>query len=318
MQYNKLGKSGLKVSELSFGTWMTHETMPNRDEARACIRAAFEGGVNLFDTAESYAMGLSESLLGQLFKDFRREELVVSTKLYKGGPAPNQTGLSRKHLLEGIKNSLRRLQMDYVDMVFCHRPDKDTPIEESILAMDYIVRSGLAFYWGMSEWGQEDIRYAYRAAEKLNCIPPTMEQSQYSMFARDRVESELNPLYQEQGLGMTIWSPLHYGILTGKYINGIPKGSRLGDPSGSWQLGNLTEEKIEKVKKLAKIADELGCSLSQLALAWCLKNLHVNAVLMGSRNVAQLKENIKAAEFKQALDDGVMARIETILQNKPK
>ncbi|WP_455383102.1 potassium channel beta subunit family protein, partial [Salinispira pacifica] len=283
MVYRRLGRAGLKVSELSFGSWVTFGTQLDVDGAKACIRRAYDLGVNFFDNAEVYANGVSESIMGQALSAYRREELVVSTKIFWGGNAPNQSGLSRKHLMEGIKNSLRRLDMEYVDLVFCHRPDPETPIEETVLAMNDIVRAGYAFYWGTSEWSAEQLSEAYRIAKEYRVIGPTMEQPQYNMLVRERFEKEYAPLFAEHGLGTTIWSPLASGLLTGKYSKGIPEGSRLANLTwlrDAYKKENLlAPETLSKIEKLGDVAKELGCSMAQLALAWCLKNPNVSTVI---------------------------------------
>lgn len=311
MKYNRLGKAGIKVSELSFGSWLTFGKHINVEVAKNCMRAAFEYGVNFFDNAEVYARGLSESVMAQLIKEYRREDLVVSTKIFWGGDGPNDKGLSWKHLVEGTKNSLKRLDVEYVDLLFCHRPDPETPIEETVRAMDHIIRSGWAFYWGTSEWSAEELKEAYAIAEKYHCIPPTMEQPQYHMFHRDRVEKEYAQLYKEHGLGTTIWSPLASGILTGKYNDGIPENSRL--QRESWLAKELTEEKLNKVRKLTEIAGDLGCSMAQLAIAWCLANPNVSTVITGATSIEQVTENMKAVAVKSKLTPEVMTTIENIL-----
>ncbi|MBS4168756.1 aldo/keto reductase [Parachlamydia sp. AcF125] len=313
MEYRRLGKAGLKVSELSFGSWITFGSNLSLNNIRQCLNVAFEAGVNFFDNAEVYANGASELLMGEAIKDFRREDLVISTKIFWGGKGPNATGLSWKHLVEGTKGSLRRLQLDYVDLLFCHRPDPTTPIEETVRAMDFLVRSGLAFYWGTSEWSAEDIKEAYQIAHAIHAIPPSMEQPEYNLFHRTRVEQEYAPLYHKYGMGTTIWSPLESGILTGKYNEEIPPASRL---SRHEELRHrLTKEKICKVKALEKLAHELSCSLPQLAIAWCLKNPHVSSVILGASSLPQLQENLKAEQVKQQLTDEVIHSIEEILKN---
>ncbi|APT75205.1 alcohol dehydrogenase [Marinitoga sp. 1137] len=321
MEYRKLGKAGIKVSELSFGSWLTFGNQLDAENVKLCMREAFKHGVNFFDNAEAYANGLSESLMGMVLKEFRRTDLVISTKIFWGGNGPNDRGLSRKHLLEGTWNSLKRLQLDYVDLIFCHRPDPDTPIEETVLAMDYIVRNGLAMYWGTSEWSAEEIEAAFKAAKELNCIPPTMEQPQYNMLVREKVEKEFKPLYEKYGLGLTTWSPLASGILTGKYNDGIPEDSRLAKFSRLVntlkERGMLTDETIEKVKKLTEIAKDLDATMAQLALAWLLKNKNVSTVITGASKVEQVRDNMKAVEVKEKLTDEIMEEIEKILNNKP-
>lgn len=311
MNYNRLGRAGIKVSELSFGSWLTFGPQMDLKAVKACMKLAFDHGVNFFDNAEAYAQGQAEALMGEALKDYRREDLVVSTKLFWGGKGPNDEGLCWKHLMEGTKNSLKRLKLDYVDLLFCHRPDPNTPIEETVRAMDCIVRQGLAFYWGTSEWSAAEITEAHLIARELHCIPPAMEQPQYNMFSRERVEKEYRPLYERFGMGTTIWSPLCYGILTGKYNQGIPKGSRLD--SVAWLRDRLDDRKVAQVKALAPVAKDLGCTLGQLAIAWCLKNPNVSTVILGATTTEQLTENLGAAAVRDRLDAEVMSRIEGIL-----
>jgi voltage-dependent potassium channel beta subunit len=312
MEYRNLGKAGIKISELSFGSWVTFGNELDIHGVKKCMRTAIDYGVNFFDNAEAYASGVSEILMGEAIKDYRRTDLVISTKIFWGGRGPNDEGLSWKHLIEGTKNSLKRLQLEYVDLLFCHRPDPTTPIVETVRAMDVILRAGLAFYWGTSEWSREGIEEAHRIAKEIHAIPPAMEQPEYNMFNRRKVEKDFLPLYEKYGMGTTIWSPLESGILTGKYNEGIPENSRFAKHPEL--KGRLTREKIEKVKALSLIADELGCTLSQLALAWCLKNPHVSTVITGSSRPEQIRENMQAAEVKNLLTDDVMTEIQNILQ----
>ena len=321
MQYNHLGRSGLQLSELSFGSWLTFGAKLDFGKARDCVHFAIDNGMNFFDCAEVYSNGVAESILGKILKEFNRNEVVVSTKLFWGGDKPNQTGLSRKHLIEGTKASLRRLKMEYVDLLYCHRPDPNTPIEETVFAMDNIVRSGMAFYWGTSEWSAKQIETAFEFAKEYKLIAPTMEQPEYNMFAREKIEGEYLPLYEKYGLGTTTWSPLASGILTGKYVDGIPEGSRIGRVR--WlkaeydKYGMFSQETNNKVKALLKLSKELGVTLPQMAIAWCLKNKNVSSVILGASSVDQLKENIKASEVKALLDNAIMLKIDSILGNKP-
>jgi voltage-dependent potassium channel beta subunit len=321
MQYRRLGKSGLQISELSFGSWVTFGNQLDADGAKKLIRRAFDAGVNFFDNAETYASGLSESLMGQALKGYRREELVVSTKIFWGGSGPNQTGLSRKHLLEGTRNSLARLQLDYVDLLFCHRPDPHTPILETVLAMDQLVRSGQALYWGTSEWSAAQVEEAIAAARDYRAHAPVMEQPQYNLLVRERVEKEYRRLFDEHGYGATIWSPLASGVLTGKYSQGIPAGSRLSREA--WLQRALTESKLlgpqtsVKLEQLGKIAKGLGATLSQLAIAWTLKNQDVSSTILGASSLQQLEENLGAAEVAKQLDAGALQAIEAVMQNRP-
>lgn len=315
MRYSNLGRSGIKVSELAFGSWLTFGDQLNLSRARECIKAAMDCGVNFFDNAEVYANGVAEEIMGEVLKDYRREDLVISTKIFWGGKSPNDTGLSWKHLMEGTKNSLKRLQLDYVDLLFCHRPDPTTPIEETVRAMDVIVRSGLAFYWGTSQWSCLELEQAHLVARQINAIPPVMEQPEYNMLKRDRLEKEYLPIFEKFGMGTTTWSPLAQGLLTGKYNDSIPSGTRFEKKLSLKQT--LTEENVAKIKSLCTVADKLGCTMAQLALAWCMKNPHVSTVITGATNIEQIHENMKAVEVKDRLSDGLMEEIEQILCNRP-
>lgn len=319
MEYRRLGKAGLKVSALSLGAWVTYGGQVGEDVAESCMSAAYEAGVNFFDNAEAYADGNAEIVMGNVIKKlgWRRESIVVSTKIFWGGDGPNDLGLSHKRVLEGVDNALRRLQLEYVDLVFCHRPDPDTPIEETVRAMDVVIRQGKAFYWGTSEWSAADVIRADGIARRYGLTPPTMEQPQYSMLWRDRVEREYLPLYRELGLGTTIWSPLASGILTGKYNDGVPAGSRVATEGYEWLGRELTDERIATVRALEPVASELGCTLAQLALAWCLRNPDVSTVITGASRAGQVAENMRALEILPLLTDDVLERIETILQNDP-
>jgi voltage-dependent potassium channel beta subunit len=280
--------------------------------------------VNFFDNAEAYSHGNAEIVMGKAIKKagWRRSDLVISTKLFWGGRNPNQTGLSRKHVIEGARASLARLQMEYVDLIFCHRPDIYTPIEETVRAMNYLINQGMAFYWGTSEWNAVQIMEAYSIARQYDLIPPSMEQPQYNMFNRINVEREYVHLYNEIGLGTTVWSPLASGLLTGKYNSGIPQGTRVTLDGYAWLLEDFTSVEaklnIDKVKEIMSIASELGASIAQLAIAWCLKNPNVSTVITGASKPSQISENMKALDFVEKLTPDVMERIETILGNKPK
>lgn len=300
MDYRQLGKAGIRVSELSLGPWLTFSKHLSVKQAKKMVCLAYDSGINLFDNAERYAEGMAECLMGEVIKYFRRESLVITTKLYWGGSETNDVGLSRKHLLEGMKNSLRRLQLEYVDLVFCHRPDPLTPVEETVQAMDTIIRQGYALYWGTSEWPAERIQQAYEAAEKLHCIPPSMEQTEYNLFTRNRVEQEYQHLYSQYGMGLTTWSPLASGVLTGKYGKNVPSKSRL--ETETRLITEDFEQRILKAERLKEIANNLGCTSAQLALAWCLNNKNVSSVLMGASTEEQLLENIQATEVKRKFD----------------
>ncbi|KAJ3093867.1 hypothetical protein HDU97_008894 [Phlyctochytrium planicorne] len=329
MEYRFLGRSGLKVPVLSFGAWMlaqAYDTPEKENLAIECIKASYEAGMTFFDNAEIYANGLSETVMGKAFKKhgWDRSTFTVSTKIYWGGQGENQKGLSRKHIVEGTKASLKRLQLEYVDLIFAHRPDALTPMEEIVTAFNWVIQQGWAFYWGTSEWSAEQIMDAHRVAEKLNLIGPLMEQPQYNMFTRDRFEKEYAPLYQKVGLGTTIWSPLASGILTGKYNDQVPEGSRLSITENAiiarMRAGLENEEgkgKIMKVKSLEPIAKKLDCTLAQLALAWCAKNPNVSTVITGASKLSQVHENVKALEVIPKLTPAIMDEIETILGNRP-
>ena len=320
MEYRRLGRAGLKLSELSLGAWVTYGGQVGEDVAHECMLAAYEAGVNFFDNAEAYANGNAEIVMGNVIKKlgWRREGIVVSTKIFWGGEGPNDTGLSHKHLVEGMNNALRRLQMDYVDLVFCHRPDPNTPIEETVRAMDILIKQGKAFYWGTSEWSAAEILRADGLARQYGLTPPAMEQPQYNMLTRERFEKEYLPLYKELGYGTTIWSPLASGILTGKYNQGIPAGTRATLPGYEWLREHvITPEHIEKAKCLQPVAADLGCSMAQMALAWCLKNPNVSTVITGASRREQVVENMKALEVVPRLTPDVLEQIDGILDNKP-
>ena len=324
MEYRFLGRSGLKVSALSLGAWVTYGGQVGEEVAYDCMKAAYEAGVNFFDNAEVYAKGNAETVMGSVIKKigWKRSDLVISTKIFWGqGDGPNDSGLSRKHIMEGIHGSLKRLQLDYVDLLFCHRPDLFTPIEETVWTMNLIIQQGKALYWGTSEWSATEIMEAYGIARREHLIPPLMEQPEYNMLHRERFEREYARLYREIGLGTTIWSPLASGMLTGKYSQGIPQGTRITLPGYKRLREEFESEegkrKIEKVKQLGPLAQELGCSLAQLAIAWCLKNSNVSTVITGASKPEQVKENMIALDMVEKLDQGVMERIETILENKP-
>lgn len=321
MNYRRLGKAGIKISELSLGAWVTYGGQVGEEIAEKCMIAAYDAGVNFFDNAEAYAGGQAEIVMGNVLKKvgWTREDYVISTKIFWGGKGVNRSGLSHKHLIEGMNNALRRFQQEYVDLVFCHRPDPETPIEETVRAMDIIIKSGKAFYWGTSEWSAADIMKADSIARQYNLTPPSMEKPEYNMFHRERFEIEYAPLYKELGYGTTIWSPLASGLLTGKYNNGIPQDSRAALKGYEWLQGHvITPERIEKVKKLQPVADELGGSMAQLALAWCLKNPNVSTVITGASRPEQVTENMKALAVAEKLTPDIMEKIEGILQNKPK
>ncbi|MDZ7805490.1 MAG: aldo/keto reductase [Gracilimonas sp.] len=324
MEYRFLGRSGLKVSALSFGSWVTFGEQVDTDLAYEQMKTAYDAGVNFFDNAEAYESGKSETIMGEVIKKagWKRSDLVLSTKIFWGGEGPNDQGLSFKHIKEGTEAALERMQTDYVDLLFCHRPDLYTPIEETVWAMNQMINEGKALYWGTSEWSADQIRKAYDFAKENHLRPPLMEQPEYNMFKRDKVEKEFSALYEDIGLGTTIWSPLASGLLTGKYNDGIPEGSRLDLEKYSWLRKQLLEteegkEKLRKVEKLATVSDDLGIPMPQLALIWCLKNPNVSTVITGASNVKQVEQNMKAIELVDKLDEAAMDKIEEILDNKP-
>jgi len=320
MIYRRLGRSGLKLSELSLGAWVTFGGQVGDDATEACMKAAYDAGVNFFDNAEAYAGGKAEEAMGRVLKKtgWRREGLVLSTKIFWGGKGPNDTGLSHKHIIEGVHAALRRLQTDYVDLCFCHRPDPDTPIEETVRAMDTLVRQGKVFYWGTSEWSAADIARAEGLARQHHLTPPTMEQPEYHLFHRERVEREYAPLYRDLGLGLTTWSPLASGLLSGKYNDGVPEGSRLSLSNYGWLRESVLKPgRLPRVKQLGAVAADLGVSTAQLAIAWCLKNPHVSTVITGASRPEQVVENMKAADVAPRLTPELMRRIDEILGPQP-
>jgi voltage-dependent potassium channel beta subunit len=326
MEYRRLGKSGLKVSALSLGSWVTFGGQVDTGNAVACMKAAYDEGVNFFDNAEAYAKGESETIMGKALKELKwpRNSYIVSSKVYFGdvrNPMPTQRGLSRKHVVEACDAACKRLQVDYLDLYFCHRPDPAVPIEETVWTMHNLILQGKVLYWGTSEWSATEIMEAYSVARQYNLIPPTMEQPQYNMLERTRFEHEYKRLYSEIGLGTTIWSPLRSGILTGKYNDGIPEDSRLNLPDYGWLkeglLGEQGQRDLEKVKSLTALAKEIDMSMADLAIAWCLKNPNVSTVITGASNADQVVQNMKAVEYVDRLDSEMMEKIEGILDNRP-
>ncbi len=319
MTYRRLGRAGLKVSVLSFGSWVSFGPQLDVDRAAECLQAAYEAGVNFFDNAESYSGGESERIMGEAIRQlgWERHSYVVSSKYFwgiKGGVNATDT-LNRKYLLEAIDGSLERFGLDHLDLIFCHRPDPETPIEETVWAMSDIVSSGKAHYWGTSEWSADEIRAAWDIADRHHLHKPVMEQPQYNLFTRRRVEKEYRRLYEDVGLGLTTWSPLASGLLTGKYLDGVPEGSRAALPGYEWLRDRVTDpERNAKVRELAAVADDLDCTLAQLAIAWCAKNPRVSTVITGASRAEQVRENMVALEVLEALDDEVMARIDAIMQ----
>ncbi|HUR29452.1 MAG TPA: aldo/keto reductase [Planctomycetota bacterium] len=310
MNYRRMGKSGLQLSELSLGSWITFNRQTDYAATRKIMHRAFDAGVNFFDNAEGYAAGAAESLMGEVLRDFRRSDIVVSTKIFHGGSGPNDTGLSWKHLIEGTHASLQRLKLESVDILFCHRPDPNTPVEETVRAMDVLIRQGKVFYWGTSEWSAAQIEEALRVARECNAAAPAVEQPQYNLLRRERVERELSPLFERSGLGTATWSPLASGLLTGKYEAGIPKGSRLD--LIEWLRASRTDEALARARGVAKLAQRLGCSAAQLSIAWCLANPRVSSVILGVSRLEQLEENLGAIEVKQRLDPATMAELDSL------
>ena len=322
MEYRRLGKSGLQVSALSLGSWLTFGKQISDDVAEQLMVTAYENGVNFFDNAEIYARGQSEIVMGNILskQNWERSSYVVSSKVFfgDGGNKPNQTGLNRKHIFEACHAALKRLQVDYLDLFFCHRPDKNTPIEETVWAMNHLIQQGKILYWGTSEWSAQEIMEAHMAARQLNLIPPAMEQPQYNMFHREKVEVEFSQIYKTVGLGTTIWSPLASGVLTTKYLDKFPEGTRLGMEGLEWlKERSLSEERLNKVRELKKLAEELDTTVPRLAIAWCLNNPNVSTVILGGSKVSHLHENFKALDDVAKITDEVNEQIEEILNNKP-
>jgi len=323
MEYRRLGKSGLQVSVLSFGSWVTFGKQIHDTTAEELMSIAYDSGVNFFDNAEIYARGKSETVMGEVLrkKKWARSSFCLSSKVYFGyeDGKPNQTGLSRKHIIEGCHAALKRLQVDYLDLFFCHRPDKNTPIEETVWAMNTLIQQGKILYWGTSEWANDEIMAAFVFAQKNNLIGPSMEQPQYNMFERTKLEKEYLLLFRDFGLGTTIWSPLSSGLLSGKYNNGTPEDTRLNIEGMDWlkerTLGDVS--RLEKTKLLDAFAKELGTSLPKLAVAWCIKNPNVSTAILGASKAPQLVENLSALELLPLLTPEVMDKIDGILNNKP-
>ncbi|QDE40723.1 aldo/keto reductase [Luteibacter pinisoli] len=321
MEYRRLGATGLKLSALSYGAWVTFGRQVGRSDARELIALAYDNGINFFDNAETYNAGDAETLMGDVIADLRlpRDAYCVSSKVYFGAstdPKPTQRGLSRKHVFDACHQALARLRVDYLDLYFCHRPDPDTPVAETVLAMDTLVRQGKVLYWGTSEWPADLIEEAHRVAREHHLVAPSMEQPQYNLLHRERFEREYAPLYREHGMGTTIWSPLASGLLTGKYNDGVPDDSRLGHPDYAWLRDALLENdgaRLKTVRALAPIAADLGIPLARLSLAWCLKNPHVSTVILGASKQGQLAENLKALDALPLLDDDVMQRIASVV-----
>jgi voltage-dependent potassium channel beta subunit len=318
MHYRRLGRSGLKVSEISFGAWVTFGDQIGDKEAHKLLHGAYEKGVNFFDNADVYANGKAEIVMGKAIKDLPREALVLSSKVFwPTMPGPNGRGLSRKHLTESINNSLKNMDTDYLDLYFCHRYEPDSPIEEIVYSMNIFIQQGKILYWGTSEWSASQIAEAHGIARQHHLIPPAMEQPQYNMFHRRRVEKELAHISDQTGIGLIVWSPLASGILTGKYNEGIPEGSRASIKELGYIRDCITDDKIAKVRLLAKLASDMGISVAQLAIAWLLRRKEVSSVITGATKMAQLDENLAAADALDKLDDDILESVESILDNHP-
>ena len=322
MNYRRLGKTGLKISEFSYGSWVTFSNQLKLDEATEIMKLAYESGVNFFDNAEVYAGGKSELIMGDVLKrlGWTRDSFIISSKVFWGGDRPTQRGLSHKHIVDACNNALKRLQLDYLDLYFCHRPDPDTPIEESVRAMHTLIMQGKICYWGTSEWSATDIKKAYEIANEFNLTPPSMEQPEYNMFDRKKMEVDYVPLFEEYGLGTTIWSPLASGVLTGKYINGTPSGTRTEIRNFKFIKDRIESEEYkprhEIVKKLSKLSDEIGIPLVNMALCWCLKNKKVSTVILGASKQEQLKQNLKSIDYYDSMDESVMESISAVINKE--
>jgi len=318
MHYRRMGKTGLKVSEISLGAWVTFGNQIDQKTASDLIHAAHEQGINFFDNADVYAGGQAEVVMGQAIKGLARTELVISSKVFGPTmPGPNGRGLSRKHIMESIHASLKRLDTDYLDLYFCHRYDPDTPIEEVVRAMDDLIHQGKVLYWGTSEWESAQVAQAIGVARQYGLVPPVVEQPQYNLFHRNRVEMELAPLCKEYGLGLVTYSPLYQGLLTGKYNDGIPSGSRADRDDMAWVRDRITPEKVDVVRHLTVIANDLGITPAQLAIAWILRRKEVSSVITGATRIEQLDDNLAAAEAVDNLSDEILEHIEQIVGNQP-
>ena len=311
MEYRKLGNSGLKVSELSFGSWVTFVNQLNEKSAMECMAYAYDQGVNFFDNAEAYASGESEVLMGNILNKLKwnRDTYIVSSKVFWGGELPTQKGLSKKHIHDACDAALSRLQVDYLDLFFCHRPDPDTPILETVYAMNDLLLQGKIMYWGTSEWSAEEIKEAFLCSEKYNLRGPSMEQPQYNMLCRERFEQEYKNIFKQYKIGSTIWSPLASGLLTGKYNKGIPNKSRFKVKGYEWLADSMNEVDFSKIEKIVDLSQKLSITPSQLAILWCLKNKNVSTVIIGASKLSQLKENLKSIDFSEAITDEIITEI---------
>ena len=315
MEYRNLGRSGLKVSALSFGSWVTFVNQLTEKTALSCMSMAYDSGVNFFDNAEAYASGKSEILMGKVLKKLKwpRDTYIISSKVFWGGDLPTQRGLSKKHIHDACNNALKRLQLDYLDLFFCHRPDPETPIEETVYAMNDLILQGKIIYWGTSEWSAQEIDYAFKMAEKYNLRPPVMEQPQYNLLHRDRFENEYSPIFKKYKIGSTIWSPLASGVLTGKYMKRMPNKHRFKIKGYEWLKEELLKEEfVSKLHIIKNIADSLNISMAQLSIAWCLANKNVSTVILGASKKSQLKENLSSLEVYQNLTPQVISTLNSI------
>jgi voltage-dependent potassium channel beta subunit len=323
MEYRRMGRTGLQLSVLSFGSWVTFHKQINEGIADELMSIAYDNGINFFDNAEAYALGESEKMMGRVFKkkNWERSSYVVSSKVFFGcrgkNNKPNQTGLSRKHIVEACGEALYRLQLDYLDIFLCHRPDKNVSVEEVVLTMNTLIQQGRILYWGTSEWSGVEIMEAHRVAKEYRLIGPSVEQPQYNLFERNKVESDFLEIFKNVGMGTTIWSPLAAGLLTGKYNDGIPEGSRLAITGFEWLKDRwITADKLQHVIKLGELANELGVKLAALSIAWCIKNPNVTTAILGATRNEQLFDNLTALEVLPKLTPDVMQRIDEIMGNK--
>jgi voltage-dependent potassium channel beta subunit len=324
MEYRRMGKTGLQLSVLSFGSWVTFHKQIEDTMADELMGIAYDNGINFFDNAEVYALGESEKMMGRVLKKkaWDRTSYIVSSKAFFGWRGkenkPNQTGLSRKHLVEACNEALQRMQLDYLDLYFCHRPDKTVPVEEVVWTMNILIQQGKILYWGTSEWTGVEIMEAHRVAHQYGLIGPAVEQPQYNLFEREKLEKDYLQVFKNVGLGTTIWSPLASGLLTGKYNNGIPGDSRLGLEGFDWLKDRwIAEEKISKVKKLAELATRMGVTVAALSIGWCIKNPNVTTAILGATRKEQLLDNLKALDAAEKITPEILSEIETIMQTKP-
>ena len=324
MEYRRMGKTGLQLSVLSYGSWVTFTKQIDDAASAKLMHLAYDNGVNFFDNAEIYSRGESEKMMGRVIKasGWERSSFVVSSKVFFGwrgeNNKPNQTGLSRKHITEACHEALQRFQLDYLDLYYCHRPDRDTPIEEIVWTMNHLIQQGKVLYWGTSEWSAAEIMEAHMVAKELHLIGPAVEQTEYNLFKRQKIESDYYTIFRNIGMGTTIWSPLASGLLSGKYNNGVPQGSRLALEGFEWLKDRtLSEQKIAKVRELQSVADDLGTSLATLSIAWCISNKDVTTAILGATKESQLTENLKALEVYPKLTTEVLNKIDTIMGTKP-